>query len=432
MLDFKTIFRALQNRNYRLFFYGQSISLIGTWMQQVAVSWLVYRLTHSAFLLGFVGFAGQIPAFIFAPFAGVVADRHHRHRLLLITQTSAMIQAFILSVLVLSHTIQIWHIVALSILSGLINAFDIPVRQAFTIEMIEHKEDLSNAIALNSSMVNMARLIGPSIAGVLIALTGEGMCFLLNALSYIAVIASLLLMKVQPHSIPPHKPPVLHHLKEGFRYAFDSIPIRIILLLLGTVSLVAGGFQTVMPVFAGDVFQGGPHTLGFLVGATGLGALSGAIYLAGRKSVVGLGRVIARTSGIFGIGVILFSLSKIFWLSMVLAFFVGFGMMVEMASSNTILQVIVEEDKRGRIMSFYTMAFMGTAPIGSLLVGILAGHLGVTNTLCLTGGCCVVGSVLFTKSLPILKETIHPIYRKKGIIPEVAQGLQSTTGNLPK
>jgi MFS family permease len=421
--DLATIFRALQYRNYRLFFMGQSISLIGTWMQQVAMSWLVYRMTHSAFLLGLVGFIGQIPTFLFAPFAGVIADRHNRHYMLLVTQSLAMLQALILSILVLSHTIMVWQIVILSFCLGLINAFDIPVRQAFTVQMVEKPEDLANAIALNSTMVNMAKLVGPSVAGVMIALVGEGMCFLTNTLSYIAVIGSLLVMRVT------HKPvhstrPIFGELKEGMAYAFNFLPIRLILLLLGLVSLLGGAAQALMPVFATDVFHGGSRTLGFLLSSSGCGALLGAIYLASRRTVIGLGRVIAMTSALFGCGVIVFASSKILWLSVIFLFASGFGMMVEMAASNTILQTVVDEDKRGRVMSLYTMAFMGTAPIGSLLSGVLANKIGATMTLVAGGLVCLAGSLVFTQQLPMFRKTIRPIYSRKGIIPAVVPEVQ--------
>jgi MFS family permease len=416
--NFSTVFRALRYRNYRLFFTGQSISLIGTWMQQVAMSWLVYSMTHSAFLLGLVGFIGQIPTFLFAPFAGVIADRHNRLKMLVVTQSLAMLQALTLSFLVLTKTVMVWEIIALSFLLGLINAFDIPVRQAFTIEMVESPEDLANAIALNSSMVNMAKLIGPSIAGIMIALVGEGTCFLVNTISYIPVLISLLIMKVS-HKHSPSSRSIFRELKEGLSYAVHSVPIRLILMLLGLVSLLGGAAQALMPVFAIDVFHGGSRTLGFLMASSGCGALLGAIYLASRKTVVGLGRVIAVTSALFGVGVIAFASSKILWISVMLLFASGFGMMVEMASSNTILQTIVDEDKRGRIMSFYTMAFMGTAPIGSLLAGTLANKWGAVPTLMTGGFICLCGSFIFIRQLPAFRQTIRPIYFKKGILPVI-------------
>ena len=421
------IFRALRYRNYRLFFSGQIISLIGTWMQQIALSWLVYRLTNSVFLLGIVGFISQLPALFLTPLAGVVADRHNRHRILVATQILLMIQAFILSALVLTNSIVIWHIMVLSIFLGLVNAFDIPIRQAFTVDMVEKREDLGNAIALNSSMVNMARLVGPSIAGILIAVAGEGICFLLNGISYLAVIASLFAMQITPRETKRPATHVLHELKEGFRYAFGFMPIRSILLLLATVSLMGVPYQVLMPVFAKDIFHGGPRILGFLMAMSGIGALMGTVYLAMRKSVLGLGKIIARTAALFGLGVIIFSFSRVLWFSMLVILVSGFGMMVQMASSNTVLQTIVDEDKRGRIMSFYTMAFMGMMPFGSLLAGSLASKIGAPFTLLIGGICCIIGALVFAKNLPALKEEIRPIYAEKGIIPEVARGIQLTT-----
>jgi MFS family permease len=415
------IFRALRHRNYRLFFGGQSISLVGTWMQQVAMSWMVYRLTNSAFLLGIVGFSGQIPAFLLTPFAGVIADRYNRHRVLIVTQTLAMLQALILSALVLTNRITVGQIVALSIFLGLVNSFDIPVRQAFVVEMIEEREHLSNAIALNSSMVNAARLVGPSLAGILIAAFGEGICFLLNGVSYIAVIGSLLAMKISPRKIRPSDTHVLHELKEGFVYAFNSKPIRSVLILLASVSLMGvPPYQVLMPVFAKDIFHGGPITLGFLMAMSGIGALTGAIYLAGRKSVIGLGKIIPLFSGLFGLAVIAVALSGVLWFSMPVICVAGFAMMVQMAASNTVLQTIVEEDKRGRIMGLFAMAFMGMVPFGNLLAGSLASKIGAPNTLLLGGTCCVIGALVFVRKVPSLREKIRPIYIKKGIIPDVA------------
>ena len=419
VIGVKHIFRALRHRNYRLFFGGQSISLVGTWMQQVAMSWMVYRLTNSALLLGIVGFSGQIPAFFLTPLAGVIADRYNRHRVLIVTQTLAMLQALILSVLVLTNRITVGQIVALSIFLGLVNSFDIPVRQAFTVEMIEEREDLGNAIALNSSMVNAARLIGPSLAGIIIAVLGEGICFLLNGVSYLAVIGSLLAMRIAPRKIKPPDTHVLQELKEGFVYAFNSTPIKFILILLSLVSLMGVPYQVLMPVFARDIFHGGSITLGFLMAMSGIGALTGAIYLASRKSVIGLGKIIPLFSGLFGLAVIAVALSGVLWFSMPVICVAGFAMMVQMAASNTVLQTIVEEDKRGRIMGLFTMAFMGMVPFGNLLAGSLASKIGAPNTLLLGGTCCVIGALMFIRKLPSLRERIRPIYIEKGIITEV-------------
>ena len=421
-MNIKTVFRALRHKNYRLFFSGQSISLIGTWMQQIAVSWLVYRMTNSAFLLGLVGFSSQISTFLLAPLAGVIADRHHRQRLLLITQSLAMLQAIVLYVLYVTHSIGVWHILLLSLFLGAVNAFDIPIRQAFTVEMINDREDLSNAIALNSSMVNAARLIGPSIGGILIALFGEGTCFLINALSYIAVLLSLAMMKLPrwEHS-GSHKESVMLQLREGFSYALNFMPIRTILILLSVMSMVAGGVQALMPVFARDIFHGGSRALGLLVAASGLGALIGAIYLAGRKNVLGLSKVIAWTAALFGCGVIIFSRTSVLMIAMPILLFSGFGMMVQMASSNIILQTIVEEDKRGRVMSFYAMAFMGLSPFGSLFSGVLAVKIGAGNTLLWGGFFCIIAAIVFALQLPAFRGFVRQVYIKKGIIAEPIQ-----------
>jgi MFS family permease len=422
-----TIFRSLQYRNYRLFFAGQSISLIGTWMQRIAMPWLVYRLTGSVFLLGVVGFAGQIPTFLLAPIAGVLTDRWNRYYILIVTQIAAMIQALILAFLFFNGTIEVWHILLLSIFLGCINAFDAPARQSFLVKMIEDRKDLGNAIALNSSMVNSARLLGPSIAGVLISVTGEGICFLLNGLSYIFVIVFLLMMRISPEKIKTQNTRVLQELKEGFTYAVGFMPIRYIILLLALISFMGMPYTVLMPVFAKSILHGGAHTFGFLMGASGIGALSGAIYMASRKSVVGLVRILPLFAAVFGFGLIVFSLSHFFLLSMVLILVTGFGMIMQMTSSNTILQTIVDDDKRGRVMSFYTMAFMGTAPFGNLFAGVLASKIGASNTLIIGGASCILGAVFFARKLPELKKRIRPIYIKLGIISEVASGIQTVT-----
>jgi MFS family permease len=420
------ILPALQHRNYRLFFGGQGISLIGTWMQRIAMWWLVYRLTNSPFLLGVVGFTGQIPIFLLTPFAGVLADRMNRQRVLVITQTLAMMQAFILALLVLAGTIAVWHIISLSIFLGVIDAFDMPVRQSFMVEIVQAK-DLGNAIALNSSIVNSAQLLGPSIAGILIASTGEGVCFLLNGISYLFVIVSLLAMKIISTKIETQNTHVLQGIREGFSYAFGFTPIRSILLLLALISLIGMPYRVLMPVFAKDVLRGGPHTLGFLMGSSGLGALMGSIYLASRKSVLGLGKWIALATGVFGIGLIAFSLSRVFWFSLFLIFLTSFGMMVQFASSNTILQTIVDEDKRGRVMSFYAMALRGMAPFGSLLAGSVAGKIGAPNTLMIGGGACFLGALVFARKLPLLRQMVRPIYVRMGIVLEAASRIQIKT-----
>jgi MFS family permease len=415
------IFRALSSRNYRLFFGGQGISLIGTWMQQIAMSWLVYRMTNSPFLLGLIGFSSQICSLFFSPFAGVISDRWNRHRILVATQSLSMIQAFILAALTLTGAVTVPHLIILALFLGFVNAFDMPTRQAFVVEMVERREDLANAIALNSFLFNSARLVGPSVAGILISILGEGMCFLLNALSFLAVIVALLAMKTAYHKKETQETQVLQGFKEGFTYALGFPPIRSILLFLGWISLVGTANTTLMPVFAKKILHGGPQTYGFLMAAIGAGAIIGAIFLASRRSVLGLGRIIVMASGIFGIGLISFSLSHTLWLSFSALLLVGFGMMVEMASSNTILQTMVDDDKRGRVMSLYVMAFMGMAPLGSLAGGSLANAIGAPYTLCVGGATCLLGSFLFTKKLPMIREMVRPIYIRKGILSEKSE-----------
>jgi len=414
----KNTFRSLQYRNYRLFFGGQSISLTGTWIQRIAMPWLVYHLTGSVVLLGVVGFAGQIPTFLLASYAGVITDRRNRYHILITTQILAMIQALTLALLFFLGVIQVWHILALSVMLGLINAFDMPARQSFVIEMVEKKEDLGNAIALNSSMVNGARLLGPSIAGVLIAATGEGVCFLINGLSYLVVIASLLYMKVTPRVINKKSARFLQELKEGFHYTFGFAPIKSIILLLALVSLMGMPYSVLMPVFAKEILHGDSHTFGFLMGASGLGAISGAMYLASRKNAAGLERVIPMAAAAFGLGLIAFSQSRLFWVSMIMMVLTGLGMMLTMASSNTIIQTVVDDSKRGRVMSFYAMAFMGTVPFGSLFAGGMAKVVGAPLTLTIGGAACIVGAVFFARQLPKIQAAILPVYREMGIRPE--------------
>ncbi len=404
MNSVQRITRALHHPNYRLFFAGQSISLIGTWMQRIAMSWLVYRLTNSAFLLGVVGFSGQLPTFLLAPFTGVLVDRYNRHRMFIVTQALAMLQSLVLALLVLKEAVSVWHIISLSAFLGLVNAFDMPTRQSFIVEMVEKREDLGNAIALNSSMVNGARLLGPSIAGMLIAIVGEGLCFLLNSVSYVAVIAALWAMRLKPKQTLPRKTNVLMELIEGFAYAFGSLPIRSVLLLLALVGLLGMPYSALMPVFAREVLQGGPDILGFLMGASGIGALAGAIYLAARKSVIGLEKVIVLAAAIFGAGLMAFSLSRILWCSLALMVLTGFGMMVQMASSNTLLQTTVDDAKRGRVMSLHTMALMGTMPFGSLLAGSVASRIGAPHTFMIGGICCVVGACIFASKVSAFRK----------------------------
>jgi MFS family permease len=409
-------FRSLKHSNYRLFFAGQGISLIGTWMQQLAMSWLVYRMTHSALLMGIVGFSGMIPSFLLAPFAGVLADRWNKRRVLVITQTLSMLQAFALAALVLTQTVSIWHIIPLSIFLGCVNAFDIITRQAFVPDMLERKEDLGNAIALNSSLFNGARLIGPAFAGVLIALVGEGMCFLLNGISYLAVIVALLLMKIERSPERIEKEGFMSLIAQGFSYVSSFTPIKSILLLLALISFAGVPYQVLMPMFAGSILHGGPHTLGFLMAASGVGALAGTIFLASSKGALRLGMTTPVAGSVFGVGLMAFSYSHFLWLSLILMSVTGFGIMVQMASSNMVLQHIVEDEKRGRVMSFFAMAIMGAAPFGSLLAGTLAGRMGAPATLFLCGTSCVLGSLAFSIQVPSLQEELAPIYVQKEII----------------
>lgn len=416
----------MSHRNYRLFFGGQGLSMIGNWMTRVAVSWLVFQLTGSALMLGVVAFAGQIPTFLLAPFAGVWVDRLDRHRLLVLTQSLAMAQSFALAALAFTR-INMAEILALSALQGLINGFDMPGRQSFLVDMVEQPELLGNAIALNSSMVNMARLVGPAVAGLIIAAIGEGYCFLIDGFSYLAVIASLLAMRSLPRRTGPRRQPMVKALHEGWSYVSGFRPARSLLLLLALASLVGMPYTVLMPVFAGQVLGGGAHLYGFLMGAAGCGALVGALRLAARQSVRGLTGLVPLSAALFGVALIGFGLSRWVWLSLVVVFFAGMGMMQQMASTNTILQTIVSEDKRGRLMSFYTMAFVGMAPWGSLTVGALAHRFGATDTLILTGGCLLAGAWWFSRQLPAMRAAIRPIYQRLGILPEAASGVQAAT-----
>ena len=410
--------RALRSRNYRLFFSGQIISLIGTWMTRIATSWLVYRLTDSAVLLGIVGFASQIPSFLLGPIAGVWVDRWDRHRTLVWTQSLSMIQSFSLAALALTGTARIWEIILLALLQGVINAIDMPARQSFVIQMVDRREDLGNAIALNGSMVNSASLVGPAIAGVVIAAVGEGYCFLIDGISYVAVIISLLSMRI---TIPQARRPqreVMHELQEGWHYVRGSLPIRSILVNLGLVSMFGFPYSVLMPIFAAEVLHGGPNTLGFLMAAVGVGALVGTASLTMRKSIVGLGRRIVIATALAGAALIAFGLSHLLWLSIVILPFVGFGLMQQMAPSNTILQTIVDDEKRGRVMSFYAMAFLGMVPFGSLLAGYLAARIGAPRTMMFNGAVCLIGSLWFARRLGAIREIVRPIYVRLGILPE--------------
>jgi len=420
------LLRALRSRNFRLYVAGQSVSLVGTWMQSVAMSWLVYRLTGSAFLLGVVGFTSQIPTFLLAPVAGVLADRWNRHHLLIATQALAMLQSAVLAAAVLTGVIQVWHIIVLSLLLGVVNAFDIPIRQSFIVEMVSQREDLSNAIALNSSIVQAARLIGPAIAGLLVASVGEGVCFILNSVSYLAVLLALVAMKLgpTPHREKPRRN-VLHELREGFSYAFGFGPIRSILLMVALVSLTGIPYTVLIPVFAKEILHGGAHTFGFLMTAGGCGALVATIYLASRKSVLGLGKVIVLAGFLFAIGVSSFAVSTNINISFASLVVAGFGAITMIASSNTILQTILDEHMRGRVMSFFAVAFLGMAPFGSFGAGTMAGIIGPRETLLIGAVCCLGATLLFARQLSKIREAVRPIYIKMGIIKEVAEGMET-------
>jgi MFS family permease len=409
--------RALQHRNYRLFFGGQSMSLVGTWITRVATSWLVYRLTGSELLLGLVGFCGQIPTLLLAPIAGVFVDRVSRHRILVATQVLSMLQSFALAAITLSGAIRVWHVLVLQVLQGMINAFDTPARQAFVVEMVEDRADLANAIALNSSMVNGSRIIGPSIGGAVIAAVGEGWCFALDGVSYLFVIASLLAMRVPRLANRPAGTDILTELRSGFSYVSRSVPIRTALLLLAVMSAMGMPYTVLMPVIAGPVLHGGPATLGWLMTATGVGALSGALYLASRTSVIGLGRVIMQASLAFSLGLIAFAATHTLWLSLLILPIVGAGFMIQTAATNTVLQTLVDDAFRGRLMAFYTMAFLGTAPIGSLIAGALADRIGAQATIATGGSVCLLASLWFGTRLPLLRQLVRPIYVERGILP---------------
>jgi len=442
----KLLLRAFRNRNYRLFFGGQIISLIGTFLTQVATIWLVYRLSDkSALMLGVVGFSGQIPMFLLAPFAGVWVDRWNRRRLLVITQALAMCQSFALAALCFSPWLSVGGIIILSVVQGLINAFDVPGRQAFLVEMVESRDDLANAIALNSTMVHAARLIGPAAAGVLIAYIGEKWCFFIDGCSYVGVIAAFLAMRVLPKPPRQHETSVLHDLKEGFRYVSRSVPIRSLLLVMALISLTGmPAFSVLMPIF-GDALSrtvylpfhhslsaadAGAQTLGFLMGASGVGAFCGALFLASRRTVVGLGKVIALAAGTFGLAILAFALSRHFWLSVPIVMFAGAGMITTFASCNTLLQTLAEDDKRGRVMSFFTMAFVGMTPWGNLAAGAAAARLGggvtgASHTLLIAGAAVLLIAAYFAARLPALRRLVRPIYVQKGILPAVATSLRN-------
>jgi MFS family permease len=413
LLQLAATFRSLKYRNFRLFFGGQSLSLIGTWMQQVAVSWLVYRLSDSAAALGMVAFAGQIPAFLLSPVGGMAADRFGKRRILLATQCLSMLQAAVLAVLVVSGRAEIWHLVLLNTILGTINAFDMPTRHSFVIEMIDHPDDLGNAIALNSSMFNGARLVGPAIAGLIIALWGEGPCFVINAVSYIAVIASLMMMRfTRVRAASTHGHP-LAQLKEGFAYTWRFAPIKYLVVFIGLMSLLGIPYIVLLPVFAREFLGGGSQTYGMMMSAAGIGALAGGLYMASRKSVVGFEKVLVFAGAMFGTVLILFAMSSRLWVSLGLLVLAGFSMMFLTAGCNTLLQTMVDDDKRGMVLSIYIAAFIGVAPLGNLAAGFAAQHIGAHVTVLVGGAAALLITAGFARKLPAMREMIRPIYVKK-------------------
>lgn len=407
--------RALRHRNFRLFAGGQLISLVGTWIQTVAQAWLVYRLTGSSLLLGTVGFVGQIPVFLMAPIGGMVADRADRRRIVIATQIASMVLAGILGIITLTGSVRVWHVMVLSVLLGIVNAFDIPARQSFLVEMVG-KDDLMNAIALNSSLFNAARVIGPGVAGVLVAVVGEGWCFVLNAASYSAVIAGLWMMTTPPPRASTVHGSPLDQITHVFRFAWATRPVRDILLLVGLVSAVGMPYTVLMPIFADQILHGGARGLGILMSATGLGALAGALFLASRVHVRGLGRWAAFAATGFGASMIVFAFSPYFWLSAAVLVPVGGFMMLQNAASNTLLQAMVPDHLRGRVMALYLMMFMGLAPIGSLFAGVAADRIGAPMAVALGGIVCLVGSGVFAMRLPALRGEVRRLIVAQGLL----------------
>jgi MFS family permease len=423
--------RALAHRNFRLFVIGQGISVIGTWMQQIATVWLVYRLSNSSMLLGVADFSAQIPAALILPVAGVLTDRWNRHRTVLATQALAMVQAFALMALTATGLISVGQILLLGVFLGLVSAFDVTARQSFVIQMVERHEDLANAIAINSSVFNGARLLGPAVAGLVIGICGEWPCFLLNGLSYLAVLASLLAMRVRPAAKPVSDLGFFQGLREGFQYVTGSMPIRTLLVLLGVVSMMSAPLTVLMPVLATKVLRGGPATLGLLTSALGVGALAASLFLAARKNVVGLGTVIAVATAVFGLGMAGLSLSHTLGISLVLLLVTGFAMVTQMAASNAVLQTIVEENKRGRVMSFYTLAFFGMGPLGSLLAGFLASRLGAGGAFLIFGLVSLASSLVFAALLPELRRALRPIYLRVGVLPHASAEAETAKAAAP-
>jgi MFS family permease len=421
--NLKSIFSSLYSRNYRIYFVGQGISLIGTWMQQIALSWLVYRLTGSVFLLGLIGFTSQIPVFILSPFTGVITDRFNRLSIMKLSQWFFMIHALIMAMLVLLNLIEVWHIIALSVVFGVVSAFDAPARQSLVIDLIDNPNDLGNAIALNSAIFNGARLIGPAIAGITIAIVGEGICFLINTISYIAVIIALQYIKIEKKQIKTEQSKFFKSFTEGFKYTFQSLPIKTLIILLAILSLVGLPYIILLPAYAKEILHGESDTLGYLMSSMGAGALIAALYMASRKSVVGLGKIISVNIILLGLGITMAAFSKQLYLSSFVFFLTGLAMIFTLSSVNTLLQTITTEDKRGRVMSFYSMALMGIYPLGNLLVGSVASGIGIPSTLLIMGFITILSGFLFSKVIYSLREDIHHIYRNKGLIPGISDDL---------
>jgi MFS family permease len=407
--------RALRHRNFQYFFSGQLISLVGTWMQTIAEAWLVYRLTGSPWLLGMVRFMAQIPVFLLATLGGMVADRYNRHSIIVATQTISMVLALILALLTLTGRVHVWHVMVLATMLGVVNAFDLPARQAFLIEMVG-KGDLMNAIALNSTIFNGARVVGPALAGILVAWIGEGWCFFANGISFIAVITGLLLMKLPRFQKVLNPPPFIENLMEGIRFVRNTTPIRALLLLIGLVSLVAVPYTVLMPIFADRILHGGARALGILMGASGVGAVLGALTLAAKKGLKGLSRWIPVASAGFGVCLILFSISRIFWLSVALLVPMGYGLMLQLSSTNTLIQAMVPDRLRGRTMAVYAMMFMGMAPIGSLLAGALASHIGAPLTVGIGGAVAIIGAAFFARHVPRIREQARELINTQGLV----------------
>ena len=421
---FSQIFASLKNRNFRLYFGGQCVSLVGTWMQQIAMSWLVFRLTGSVFLLATVTFMAQIPVLVVTPYMSVFVDRFNRRALLVVTQSLSMVQALLMALLTLTGWIEVWHIMVLSLLIGLINALDNPTRQSFYPSLVP-AEKLGNAIALNSAVINGSRLIGPAVGGVLIGLLGEGICFLLNGVSYIAVIIALLMMRIKPNRETVVKQRVWEDMRDGFLYVAHDIPIRSLLLLMSAISFFGLPLMTFIPAYVKTILGGESEMLGLLLSCVGVGSFIAALYLAARKSVLGLGKVVMLSGALLGIGLVVMSFVTVPWVAAVLCVPVGFTIIAAVASINTLLQTLSREDKRGRVMGYMAMAFTGMAPVGSMVLGAIEKFAGLQNIILLSGGCCFIASLIFEHYRPIVRKYARPVYVEKGIIKEIAEGIGS-------